>query len=479
MSFVSSLMRKTSLEAYGDIAQTPKHLGMLMLAALGIGGAIGAGIFAMPGIIALKAGAGGVLSFTISGVVILLVAICYERFSMIIPHGSSAYSYVYHSIGELVAWIVAFGLFLEYSFGASAVAIGWAAYLKRALSLDIPSFWCGPTTVDGHFVFGINAIAVAVILAVNTILILGGVKKSARLNFALVCLKLVLLTTFLVVGIGHVDPVNWSPFMPRGFDGVLQGAAIALFPYIGFDALFTFSRESKSPKDTRLATYSCVGIVAFLYITVMAVATGLAPSYISDGANTSTYHPNTMFAGSEAAAPLAVLLAHVGEGWTSKFIAFGAVLGIFNVLLVLCMGGPRIFRNMAEDGLLPHIFAQSHNGNPVFGICLNTIMVALTAGLVPFGQITDMMVLGTLVAFIFVCIGAVKLKLVNLPLGAVAAICCLILAFKLDPLVLKVYSISCPVGLLIYFFYGRSHSKLALLQNGQGQEQITAAVQDA
>jgi len=468
-------MRKMPLESVGDAAQTPKYLGWPMMAALGIGGAIGAGIFAMPGIIALKAGAGGVLSFAISGAVILMVAVCYERFSAMIPNGTSAYSYVYHSIGELVAWIVAFGLFLEYSFGSSAVAIGWAAYLKKALNLQIPAFFCGPTMTDGQFVFGINIIAIAVIALVTIILILGGVKKSAKLNFALVCLKIVLLTTFLIAGIRHIDPANWNPFMPRGWDGVLQGAALCLFPYIGFDALFTFARESKSLADTRKATYWCVGIVAFLYITVMGVATGLAPSY----SNTNPPVPNPLFAGSEAAAPLAILLAHVGEGWTSTFIAFGAVLGIFNVLLVLCMGGPRIFRNMAEDGLLPKIFQVTKNGNPVFGVALNGALVALTAGFVPFGQIADMMVLGTLVAFIFVCIGAAKLKLVNWPLGGIAAICCAILAFKLDPLVLKVYSVTCPLGLLIYFFYGRSHSKLGLMQRAQAQEPVKAALPDA
>jgi len=311
------------------------------------------------------------------------------------------------------------------------------------------------------------------VIAVGTlILILGGVKKSAKLNFALVCLKIVLLTTFLIAGIRHVNPANWTPFMPRGWDGVLQGAAIALFPYIGFDALFTFARESKSLNDTRKATYWCVGIVAFLYITVMAVATGLAPSY----SNTVPPVANPLFAGSEAAAPLAVLLASVGEGWTSRFIAFGAVLGIFNVLLVLCMGGPRIFRNMAEDGLLPPIFERTHNGNPLFGVILNGVLVALTAGLVPFGEITDMMVLGTLIAFIFVAIGAIRLKLVSWPLGGVAAISCAFLAFKLDPLVLKVYSVTCPLGLLIYFLYGRRHSKLGLQHRGIAQESAQAAI---
>ncbi len=455
--FVHTLLRRTPAEAF-DAVETPKHLGWIMLTALGIGATIGAGIFAMPGIIAGKAGPAGILSFIITGSVVLFVAICYERFSCVMKHGCSAYSYVYHSIGEVFAWIVAFGLFLEYSFGSSAVAIGWGEYLKRALGFSMPQFWSGPVEINGHFQFGINIIAVSVIIVVTLILIFGGVTKSAQLNFLLVCLKLFLLVTFLIVGIRHVNPANWMPFMPRGWNGVLEGAATAVFPYVGFDALYTFARESKSLRDTRWATYWCVGIVAFLYVTVMAVATGLAPAYVNG-------QPNPLFAGNEAAAPLAILLSHVGEGWTAQLIAFGAVLGIFNVLLVLCMGGPRIFRNMAEDGLLPPIFQKTNKGNPTLGIAINGILVAITAGLVPFGEIADMMVLGTLIAFIFVCIGALRLKLVNPVLAIIGAIACFILAIKLNPLVLKVYGITCPIGLVIYFTYSLSHSKLGKRQN--------------
>jgi APA family basic amino acid/polyamine antiporter len=441
-------------EGLAENGDTPKHLGWLMLTALGIGGTIGAGIFAMPGMIALKAGPGGILSFVITGCVILMVAICYEKFSRLIPHGVSAYSYVYHSIGEIIAWVVAFGLFLEYSFGSSAVAIAWAEYLKRAIGFTLPAFLTGPANLDGHFCFGFNIVAFAVVVAVNLILIFFGVNKSARLNFALVCLKMFLLVVFLIAGSRHVNPSNWVPFLPKGIKGVLEGAALAVFPYVGFDALYTFARESKSLKDTRWATYLCVSIVAFLYITVMAVATGLEPAF-SNGL------PNPSFASSEAAAPLAVLLCKAGETWTGQLIALGAVLGIFNVLLVLCMGGPRIFRNMAEDGLLPPIFQKCNRGNPTFGTAINAVVVAITAGLVPFGEIADMMVLGTLVAFIFVCLGAFKLKLVHPFVSIAGAIGCLILACNLSPLVLKVYSVSCPLGLLIYFSYGRTHSKLA------------------
>ncbi len=470
MALVSELLRRVPNVADGIEMDSPKHLGWLMLTGLGIGATIGAGIFAMPGIIAGKAGPAGILSFLITGLIVLVVAICYEKFSRHMPHGVSAYSYVYNSIGELVAWVVAFGLFMEYSFGAAAVAIAWSVYLQTAAGYTFPpslSFLSGPTMkinpaiaegLPGHseFVFGINVVAMGVVAVITLILMYGGVSKSAKINFALVILKMVLLTVFLCAGLPHVNPANWQPFMPKGFEGVLEGAAVAVFPYVGFDALYTFARESKTQKDTTIGTFLCVGIVALLYVAVMAVATGLAPCFF-DG---DPMKPNPLFVGSEAAAPLAKLLGAVGETWTAKLIACGAVLGIFNVLLVLCMGGPRIFRNMSEDGLLPPIFKKSHLGNPTFGILLNGILVAAFAGFMPFGEIADMMVLGTLIAFIFVCLGAWRNKLVNPLLAIVGMVGCAVLASKLNPLVLTTYAITCPIGLIIYAVYGYKNSRL-------------------
>ncbi|HEY9785598.1 MAG TPA: amino acid permease [Candidatus Obscuribacterales bacterium] len=458
MSLMTSLMRRTLPEAEGAADDTPKHLGWLMLTALGIGATIGAGIFVMPGRIAEKAGPAGILSFVITGFVFLFVGICYERFSRQVPRGVSAYSYVYHSIGEVFAWIVAFGLFCEYSFGASAVAIGWSQYLKTAVNYQLPSVLMGPQHVEGQFQFGVNIVALSVVAVVTLILLFGGVSKSAKLNFLLVCLKCGLLALFMVAGTMHINPANWQPFMPQGWTGIMQGAAIAVFPYVGFDALYTFARESKSLRDTRLSTYLCIGLVAFLYVAVMAIATGLAPVFV-DG------KINPLFKGTEASAPLAMLLISAGEGWAGKLIAAGAVIGIFNVLLVLSMGGPRIFRNMAEDGLLPPIFQKTHMGNPTVGVMLNGLIVGLMAGFVPFEDVSDIMVLGTLVAFVFVCLGALRMKLVNPIVPILGAVGCVILALNLNPLVLQVYCITCPIGLIIYFFYGIRHSKLRTPQS--------------
>ncbi len=453
-SQLTSLLRRTPAEPTTGAPDTPKHLGWLMLTALGIGATIGAGIFVMPGRIAEKAGPAGILSFVITGFIFLFVGICYERFARKVPQGVSAYSYVYHSIGEIFAWIVAFGLFLEYSFGASAVAIGWSQYLKKALNYELPSYLMGPIHEGGQFHFGINIVALFVVALVTLILVFGGVSKSAKLNFLLVCLKCGLLALFMFAGVKHMQPSLWQPFMPLGWTGVLQGAAIAVFPHVGFDALYTFARESKSLRDTRLSTYLCIGLVAFLYVAVMAIATSLAPVFV-DG------RINPLFKGTESSAPLASLLMASGENWCGQMIAAGAVIGIFNVLLVLSMGGPRIFRNMAEDGLLPPIFQKTHNGNPTFGVILNGIIVGLMAGFVPFEDVSDIMVLGTLVAFVFVCLGAMRLKLVNPVVSIIGMVGCVVLAFNLNPLVLQVYCVSCPVGLLIYFLYGRRHSRLA------------------
>ncbi len=454
MTTMTSLMRRTPAVSENAVDSTPRHLGWLMLTALGIGATIGAGIFVMPGRIAEKAGPAGILSFVVTGFVFLFVGICYERFSRAVPHGVSAYSYVYHSVGEIFAWIVAFGLFLEYSFGASAVAIGWSQYLKKAFNYSLPPFLMGPTHDGGHFQFGINVVALCVVAVVTLILVFGGVSKSAKLNFLLVCLKCALLTVFILAGLRHMHPVYWQPFMPMGVKGVLEGAAIAVFPYVGFDALYTFARESKSLRDTRLSTYLCIGLVAFLYVVVMAIATALAPAIVGG-------HINPLFKGNEASAPLASLLVAAGEGWCGQLIAAGAVVGIFNVLLVLSMGGPRIFRNMAEDGLLPPVFERTRNGNPTVGVILNGVVVGLMAGFVPFEDVSDIMVLGTLVAFVFVCLGAMRLKLVHPLVAVTGAIGCTVLAFNLNILVLQVYCITCPLGLIIYFLYGRKHSKLA------------------
>lgn len=575
------LLRRISAEPPAAVEAESKHFDYITLTLLGIGATIGAGIFVMPGMIAALAGPAGIVSFVIVGLYFCAVGNKYEKFSRVLPHGVSAYSYTYFSVGELPAWIVAWGLFVEYFFGVAAVAIGFSSYLSTAAGYTLPAWLSGPS--PHHF--GINVVAMACVGVITLILLLSSVKTSALINSVLVTLKVSILLTFLVAGsfdlnpyagalagalvvvvvalafmeklagpycvaravsinihggrsvilsylqewltdlvrglvflssrmnafayvykgqllvsfiaalalavtadvVTHsgfiiervlLNPLNWVPFAPMGHAGILAGAALAVFPYVGFDAQFGFARESKSHRDTKIATYLCVGSVAFIYILVMVVMTGLAPAFIADSSGHLTVNP--LFHGDESAAPLANLMIAVGKTWTAKFISVCAVLGLFNVILVLCKAAPRVFRNMAEDGLLPACFEKTKNGNPVIGVAVNGVICMLLAGFVPFRDISEMMVLGTLVAFMFVGLGSLRLE-PEVAAGANRRLAfalsyfasfvvvggSITLMLYLNPLVLKLYSITCPIGLVFYFAYGFRHSKLARAQSGR------------
>lgn len=433
--------------------ESHRHLGWLMLALLGIGATIGAGIFVMPGRIASLAGPAGAISIVVTSIYFCAIGNRYERFSAVVPHGVSAYSYTYHTLGELAAWVVGWGLFIEYFMGTAAVAIGFSEYLRTAINFGLPEFLCG-WSKDGRF--GIDLIAVSCVVTITVLLIKVGTHKPAWINAIMVGLKLTLLALFIGAGLTSINTANWQPFLPVGWNGVMQGAALFVFPFVGFDALYTFARESKSLRDTKIATFVCVLGVAVLYLLVFLVLTGLAPSFIKSDDGTITANP--LFSGGESAAPLAKVLIATGHDWVAKLIALGAVVGLFNVVFVMIQGAPRIFRNMAEDGVLPHKFENLN-----FGIIVTGAICAIFAGFVPFAEISEMMVLGTLVAFL--AVGAGSLRLPNLTWvdylsAAVVIICSVGLVFYLNPMVRQVYLVSCPVGLVIYFAYGFRHSKL-------------------
>ncbi len=434
-------------------SESHRHLGWLMLALLGIGATIGAGIFVMPGRIASLAGPAGAISIAVTSIYFCAIGNRYERFSAIVPNGVSAYSYTYHTLGELAAWVVGWGLFIEYFMGTAAVAIGFSEYLRTAVNFGLPEFLCG-WSKDGRF--GIDLIAVSCVFSITLLLIKVGTHKPAWINAIMVGLKMSLLALFICAGATSINAENWHPFLPVGWEGVMQGAALFVFPFVGFDALYTFARESKSLRDTKIATFVCVLGVAVLYLLVFLVLTGLAPSFIKapDGSVVS----NPLFAGSESAAPLAKVLISTGHNVVAKLIAIGAVVGLFNVVFVMIQGAPRIFRNMAEDGVLPHKFENLN-----FGIIVTGAICALFAGVVPFAEISEMMVLGTLVAFLAVGAGSLRLPgktWVDYLSATVVIVCSIGLVFYLNPMVRQVYLVSCPVGLVIYFAYGYRHSKL-------------------
>lgn len=434
--------------------QPERHLGWLMLALLGIGATIGAGIFVMPGRIASLAGPAGIISIAVTSAYFCAVGNRYERFSTVMPDGVSAYSYSYHTLGELIAWVVGWGLFIEYFMGTAAVAIGFSEYLRTAVNFGLSEFWTGWSKI-GHF--GIDILAVACIAAVSALLITAGTRKPAWINAIMVTMKLALLALFVGAGVTSVASENWHPFLPVGWDGVMQGAALFVFPFVGFDALYTFARESQSLRDTKIATFVCVLGVAVLYLLVFLVLTGLAPSFTTN--STGVMAPNPLFSGDESAAPLAKVLIASGHTFVARLIAIGAVIGLFNVVFVMIQGAPRIFRNMAEDGILPPKFAELN-----FGIIVTGSICAIFAGAVPFAEISEMMVLGTLVAFLAVGVGSLRLPdstWVDYFSAFVVSVCSIALIFYLNSMVRQVYLISCPLGLLIYFAYGFHHSRLS------------------
>lgn len=436
--------RLTATHSVETDSQHHRHLGWLMLALLGMGATIGAGIFVMPGRIASLAGPAGMISIAITSLYFCAIGNRYERFSVVVPHGVSAYSYTYHTLGELAGWVVGWGLFIEYFMGTAAVAIGFSEYLRTALNLGLPDFLSG-WSKDGRF--GVDIVAVACIATITVLLVRVGTHKPAWMNAILVGLKLFLLALFICVGATSVNSENWHPFLPVGWNGVMQGAALFVFPFVGFDALYTFARESKSLRDTKIATFVCVLGVAILYLLVFLVLTGLSPSYVTDSSGAMIANP--LFSGDESAAPLAKVLIANGHTVVAKMIAVGAVIGLFNVVFVMIQGAPRIFRSMAEDRVLPH-----HFENLNFGIIVTGTVCAFFAAVVPFAEISEMMVLGTLIAFLAVGIGSLRLPnltAVDILSASVVCVGSAVLVFYLNPMVLKVYLVSCPIGLLIYF----------------------------
>ena len=435
----------------GSVPQ--RHLGWLMLALLGIGATIGAGIFVMPGNIASLAGPAGMISIALTGFYFCAVGNRYERFSAVVPNGVSAYSYTYHTLGELAAWVVGWGLKIEYVMGTAAVAIGFSQYLRTAINFGLPVFWTG-WSKDGKF--GIDIFAVLCVLTITLLLIKVGTHKPAWINAIMVGLKATLLVLFICVGATSVYSENWQTFLPMGWDGVMKGAARFVFPFVGFDAFYTFARESKSLRDIKIGTFVCIFGVDVAYLLVFLVLTGMAPSFIH--AANGELVANPLFSGDESAAPLAKVLIATGHTFVAKLIAVGAVVGLFNVVFVMIQSAPRIFRNMAEDGVLPHKFENLN-----FGIIITGGICALFAGVVPFAEISEMMVLGTLVAFLAVGIGSLRLPnltWVDYLSAFIVIVSSIALIFYLNPMVRQVYLISCPVGLAIYFAYGYWHSKL-------------------
>src|SRR5215471_1738551 len=436
------LFRIKPLDAILQDAEEPEHqlkraLGPVQLTLFGIGAIIGAGIFATIGTAAAgdanRPGAGPALmiSFVITAVVCGFTALCYAEFASLVPISGSAYTYSYATLGEVIAWIIGWDLIIEYAVGNIAVAISWANYFKTLLAgLHIPGIapdgihipdWISmdyrtAAKVPGVYenaphIFGkpiiFNVLAVGIV-ALITIVLIWGIRESARFNAVMVGIKILVLTFFIVVGFTYVQPANWKPFSPNGFAGISAGAAIVFFAYIGFDAVSTVAEETRNPRrNLPIGIIASLIICTIFYAVVACVFTGLI-SYPELKAKLAT----------EQAEPLTMALQHVGEqfhtdlGWAIGIVAFGSVIAHTAVLLVFQLGQPRIFFSMARDGLLPPIFYKVHPRfrTPHISTILTGVFVAGFAAIASIDEMVDLTNIGTLFAFILVCAGIIVLK---------------------------------------------------------------------
>jgi APA family basic amino acid/polyamine antiporter len=491
---LKQLFRTKSLDALVHEGEEPVHqlkraLGAFDVVMLGIGAIIGAGIFATIGTAAAgdlsRPGAGPalMLSFVLTGIACGFAALCYAEFASMVPISGSAYTYSYGTLGELVAWIIGWDLIIEYAVGNVAVAISWSNYFKTFVAgfgIIIPDWMSidyrtaskipgllenAPHLFGIPVVFNLPAFS---IVALITIVLVIGIRESARLNTIMVLIKLVVLAIFVWIGFHYVKPVNWTPFAPNGWAGVQAGAAIVFFAYIGFDAVSTVAEECKNPKrDLPIGIIGSLIVCTIIYILVAAVFTGIIP-----------YKALVKTLATSQAEPLTLAIQYADiKNWGNLLIgviAFGSVIAHTAVLLVFQLGQPRIFFSMARDGLLPQSFAKVHPKfrTPHITTIVTGVAVGVCAMFTTIDEMVDLTNIGTLFAFILVCIGILILRKKEpdrprsfrtpwVPLIPVLGIvACFYLILGLPWITWFRFAVWLLVGMVIYFSYGYKKSRI-------------------
>ncbi|HEU4812093.1 MAG TPA: amino acid permease [Nocardioides sp.] len=498
-----SVMRTKSIEQ--SIAETdePEHrlkknLGVLDLIIFGVGVIIGAGIFVVTGTVAAtNSGPAITLSFAIAGLACALAALCYAEFASTVPVAGSAYTFSYATFGELIAWIIGWDLALEFTIGSAALATSFSGYFQEVVE---GSFLEVPTSLGSAADGVVDLPAVVISLLVMGVLI-AGIKLSSVINQVIVAIKLLVVAAVIVFGISHIKAGNYTPFIPKsepaekgsggfmdqtliswllgidpavyGIAGVIAGASVVFFAFIGFDIVATTAEETRNPqRDIPRGILGSLAIVTVLYMVVSLVVTGMQ-SY-------KQIDPND-------AAPLATAFDSVGLDWMGRLISIGACIGLIVVVMILMLGQTRVGFAMARDGLLPRGLAKVHPkfGTPYVFTAITGVAVAIIGGLVDLETLVHLVSIGTLFAFVLVSVGVVILrrKRPDLPrsfrapavyvVSAASVLLCFYLMLNLTGGTWVRFAVWMAIGLVIYFTYGRHHSRLA-----PGQDQAAEITHD-
>ena len=461
------------LQADADKAALKRALGPWQLIALGIGAIIGAGIFTLTGVAAATAAGPAVtLSFVACALGCAFAGICYSEFATMIPIAGSAYTYAYATMGELLAWIIGWDLVLEYAVGAATVSIGWSSTLISILhdfGIELPpsliaSPWQPVVLPSGETVYGIINLPAVLIVIVISLLLIRGIQESARTNAVIVALKVAVVVLFIALGWAYISTANYTPYIPPrvngqfGWAGVLTGAGIVFFAFIGFDAVSTAAQEARNPqKDMPIGIIGSLVLCTVLYILYAHVLTGVVN-----------------YKDLNVAAPLAVAVDRLPYPVVGKAMKIGSLLGLTSVMLVMLLGQSRVFFSMSKDGLLPPLFSKVHPKfrTPYLSNILLMVFVAAFAGFAPIALVGNMTSIGTLFAFVIVCGGIIVMRRTqpNLPrpfktpfVPVVPAIGVLLnlglmMGLGVDNWLRLVVWLA--IGLAIYFSYGRKHSTL-------------------
>jgi len=485
---ISGLLAQAGAEGSGGLKKT---LGAGNLVALGIGAIIGAGLFVRTALAAGQhAGPAVTISFIIAAVGCAFAGLCYAEFASIIPIAGSAYTYAYATMGEIVAWIIGWALVLEYALGAATVSISWSEYANKLVGGKIPFEWCHSPfehlqDAAGVMHTGIVNVPALVILALLSLLLIKGTQESATVNAVIVFIKVAIVLVFIAIGWQFINPANHTPYMipadapdaikldgshysykdmfNHGWGGVLRGAAVVFFAFIGFDAVSTAAQEAKNPKrDMPIGILGSLVVCTILYILFSWVLTGVAP------------YTDFIKAGKEASVSYAIETYMHNYHWLSVAVTVAILAGFSSVILVMLMGQSRVFYTMSSDGLLPKIFSDLHPKfrTPYKSNMVLFIFVGLFAGFIPGEVAGDLTSIGTLFAFVLVCIGVMILRykepnLVRpfktplVPLVPILGIIvCTAMIISLSNETLLSAFVWMIVGLVIYFSYSKSRSKI-------------------